>query len=443
MQTLPSFRRRFVMEQLEHRYFLTIVPIDATAGVPFDGIVATGLRLPDYATGLTQLNVMINGQWDYAPTAIPNDDGTFDLRTSMTIQRGGTDEMTIWFRNDTTGGWDVLERGPQTIKENHFSAAMPDAPVYNRVSGTKVRDAVATFTKTSNTQPLDRYAAEVNWLGTPMTGRLVEQADGTVAVFLDNAYYPLAEGGDVTVTIRLKDLSGDASVAGFARTTITTGYFGGIGIGMFYGTNTSGTEFSILLPSRPPYPGVGYHYFVPAAESDGWPSTFTVRVLWQFQDHDVTTTTATVVRNADGTHSVAGQIPDVAFDNGMIRIRETVSRPAIGDVPAQTYSVEYVGSFNIVDKLPEEVLAPPVTEQPVTGEVEEVPTETGGGGGAFAIDDMLGFSRDTNFGALADRDAFARGSAGFESIVSNVFDSDDDLSIAEVSAGAGAAELPA
>jgi hypothetical protein len=71
MQTLPSYRRQFLMEQLEYRYFLTIVPINATAGLPFDGLVATDLRLPDYATGVGHLNVMINGQWDYAPTSMP------------------------------------------------------------------------------------------------------------------------------------------------------------------------------------------------------------------------------------------------------------------------------------------------------------------------------------------------------------------------------------
>jgi hypothetical protein len=256
-----------------------------------------------------------------------------------------------------------------------------------------------------------------------------------VAVFLDSAYYPLGEGGDVTVTIRLTDLTNDASIAGFARTIVSTGYFG-MGIGMFYGTNTADTEYSIFLPNKPPYEGVGYHFFIPATESDGWPSTFTVQVLWQFHDHDVTTTTARVVRNADGTHSIVGQIPDVTFDNGMIRIRETVSRPAIGGAPAQTYTVEYVGSFNLVDKLPPNLVTPPTTEQPTERDLDELPT----GGAGFAIDDMLDFSRGTGFGALTDGDAFAEGSSGFASIVSNFFDSDDDSIIAVTPADA--AELP-
>ena len=437
MQALPSFRRRFLMEQLEYRYFLTIVPIDATAGLPFDGLVATDLRLPDYASGLDHLNVMINGQWDYAPTAVAKDDGTFDLYARMTIQRGGTDEMTIWFRNNNTGGWDVLERGNQAIRDNHFSAAVPDSMIYNRVPGTQIRDAVATFTTTSLTQSLDHYLADVDWLGTKMTGRLVEQAGGTVGVFLDAAYHPLGFGGDVNVTIRLKDAAASDAPVGFSHSELSTGYFGGIGIGMFYGTFTDANGFRIELPKTPPFPGVGYHYFVPAAESDGFESTFTVELTWQLRDQNITNTAGTVVRNADGSYSIIGQLPDVEFDNGMIRVREKVNRPAIGGEPAQTYTVEYVGSFNLADKLPPHLVPPPTNEKPVDDGGEEAPV----GGGGFVIDDMLAFGHGTDFGALTDRDPFAGASGGFQSILSNVLGSDDDLLIAGDATGGGA-ELP-
>jgi hypothetical protein len=437
MQTLPSYRRRFLMEPLEYRYFLTIVPIDATAGVPFEGLVATNLRLPDHATSLELINVMINGQWDYYPTAVPKGDGTFDLYAKMTIQRGGADEMTIWFRNNDTGGWDVLERGNQTIRDNHFSAVFPDSMIYNRVPGTQMRDAVATFTRTSLTRSLDRYVADVDWLGTKMTGRLVEQPDGTVAVFLDAAYHPLGWGGDVGVTIRMKDASAGDGPVGFSHSELSTGYFGGIGIGMFYGTFTDANGFRIELPKAPPYPGVGYHYFVPAAESDGFESTFTVELTWQLRDENITNTTGTVVRNADGSYSIIGQLPDVEFDNGMIRVRETVNRPAIGGEPAQTYTVEYVGSFNLADKLPPHIIPPPASEPPIDDGGDEAPI----GGGGFEIDDMLEFSHGTDFGALTGSDPFAGESGGFLSILTNVLGSDDDSLIAGDASDGGAERL--
>ena len=436
MQTLPSYRRQFLMEQLEYRYFLTIVPINATAGLPFDGLVATDLRLPDYATGVDHLNVMINGQWDYAPTAVAKGGGTFDLYARMTIQRGGTDEMTIWFRNNDTGGWDVLERGNQTITDNHFSAAVPDNMIYNRVPGTQMRDAVATFTTTPLTQSLDHYVADVDWLGTKMTGRLVEQAGGTVAVFLDAAYHPLGSGGEVNVTIRLKDAAANDAPVGFSHSELSTGYFGGIGIGMFYGTFAATNGFRIELPKMPPFPGVGYHYFVPAAESDGFESTFTVELTWQLRDQNITNTTATVVRNANGSYAIVGQLPDVEFDNGMMRIRETVSRPAIGSEPAQTYTVEYVGSFNLADKLPPHLVPPPASELPIDEPAEEAPT---GGGGGFAIENMLEFSNGTRFGALTDRDPFAGESGGFQSILTSVLGSDDDALIDDGATDVGSA----
>src|SRR5687768_81573 len=172
MQTLPSFRRRFLMEPLEHRWFLTIVPIDATAGVPFEGLVATDLRLPDYATGLGLINVMINGQWDYYPTAHVQPDGSFDLRAKLTPQRSGTDTMVIIFRSNRTGGWDTLEFGPQTVKPGHFDTRRPDESMYNLLPGTLMRGAVATFTRTELTRSLDDYVVEVDWLGKTHAGHL-------------------------------------------------------------------------------------------------------------------------------------------------------------------------------------------------------------------------------------------------------------------------------
>src|SRR5438046_2739838 len=83
-------RAIFQFELLERRVLLTVVPIDATAGVPFDGLVATELHLPAYATGPELMNVMINGQWDYTPTAVKKPDGSYDLYTKMTPQQAGT-----------------------------------------------------------------------------------------------------------------------------------------------------------------------------------------------------------------------------------------------------------------------------------------------------------------------------------------------------------------
>src|SRR5687768_7894237 len=200
MKPLSTSRRFYELESLERRYFLSIVPIDATAGVPFEGIVATNLRLPPHATGVHLVNVLINGQWDYAPTAIVREDGTFDLHARMTPQRAGTEEMIILFRNNDTGGWDVLETGEQTVRPNHFSATVPDASHHNRVPGTRVRDVLATFTTSSLTRPLDEYVVDVNWFGQSKPGRIERQADGTVAAYVE-AHYPVnGNDGDVTVT---------------------------------------------------------------------------------------------------------------------------------------------------------------------------------------------------------------------------------------------------
>ena len=122
----PFTRALYLLELLERRLLMTMVPIDATAGVPFNGLVATELHLPSYATSPQLMNVLINGQWDYTPTAVKNSDGTYDLYTKMTPQRAGTEEAQIIFRNNNTGGWDLLESGMETVKDNDFQCRLSE-----------------------------------------------------------------------------------------------------------------------------------------------------------------------------------------------------------------------------------------------------------------------------------------------------------------------------
>ena len=428
MKRFATSRRLYQLEQLERRYFLTIVPIDATVGVPFEGLVATGLRLPAHATGLELVNVMINGQWDYAPTAVVRDDGTFDLYARMTPQRSGTADTTIWFRNDRTGGWDLLESGQQTIKASHFSARIADVHVYNRVPGTQMRDVLTTFETTELTQSLDDYVVEVDWFGQAKTGRLVSE-DGAVNVYVDDAYLPLARDGDVFVTIRLADAAPGAPAAGYTRAYVSSGAFGGIGIGMFYGSMTSENEFRIDLPKAPPLQGTQYHYFVPAAESDGWDSTFIVDLIWHTGRNVQTSVPATVVRNADGSYAIVGEMPaDREIQSPQLKIHETIHRPAVDGQPAQTYTVDYVGSFEIAEGKPSEpapVVDPPAEgegkiDEPANPESPEFPVDFGGG--------VVPLGGDSRFSALTGLEMSALDSRGFDAGGTSLFSSlnDDD-----------------
>ncbi len=347
LKQVGVIRAIYQLETLEARRMLTLVALDATAGLVYDGRVATQLRLPVHATGLTAVNVMVNGQWDYAPTAVSLPDGTFDLYVNMIPQRSGTGETSIWYRNDRTGGWGLLEYGQQTVKANHFNSTVADANVNDLRNGARYTNAVATFELSDDAGPLANYKADVNWFGTILPGRFEVIDEKTVGVFVD-AYLPTGStASDVTTTIRLA-ADPDGPAKGFANTSMSVnGASSGIGFGMFYGVMTSPTTFAIDLPNKPKYEGSNYHFFVPVSESEGWPSTFKVEVLWQRYD-DLGTTEAAVVRNPDGTHHIVGIWPPKYNTlGGMIRVKETVHRPAIGAQPAESYTIEYVGSFEL------------------------------------------------------------------------------------------------
>ena len=433
MLPLKTSRRFYQLEPLERRYFLSLVPIDATAGVPFEGLVATNLRLPAHATGLDMVNVFINGQWDYAPTAVAREDGTFDLYAKMTVQRSGTEDMIILFRNDLTGGWDVLETGPQTVKPNHFDARVPDSSIYNRVPGTQFRGAVATFNTTPLTQPLDQYVVEVEGLGRTRQGRLVREDDGSVAAYVDDAYLPIDEGAGVTVTIRLANAAPDAPAAGVARVNVNA--YLSVGIGTFEGAKTSDVGFRIDLPNKPKYEGSAYHYFIPAAELDGWETTFAVNLIWNTSGNVQPTTPATLVRNDDGTYAVVGELPDGRIANPQLKIHEMVHRPAVDGMPAQTYTVEYVGSFDIVASIP--------TDDPAPGNgtgvqipTDPVPTHFGSG-------ELVGSMGESRFTALASREPSSTNAGGFDSVIKSLFGSSEDDALVDTDDVAGDAPLPA
>jgi hypothetical protein len=418
MRLLITSRRFYQLEPLERRYFLSIVPIDATAGVPFEGLVATNLRLPAHATGIEMVNVMINGQWDYAPTAVAKADGTFDLYANMTVQRSGTETTIILFRNDLTGGWDVLETGQQTVKPNHFDARVPDSSIYNRIPGTLFRGAVTTFDTTPLTQPLEQYVVEVEGLGGTRQGRLVREADGSVGAYVDDTYLPVRDSaGDVRVTIRLASASPDAPDAGFARVALSV--YPSIGIGVFYGAMTSDTGLRIHLPNEPKYAESVSHYFVPAAESDGWESTFTVNLIWNTGLDVQPTTPATLVRNPDGSYAIIAELPGGEIESPMMKIRETIHRPAVDGMPAETYTVEYVGSFDIVTRIPTDDPAPVVNPPAENGAGGETPTEPVPA--RFELGELGGSIDETRFTALASRESSASNSHGFDSVVTSLF----------------------
>ena len=425
MRLFTSSRRFYQLEPLERRYFLTIVPIDATAAVPFEGLVATNLRLPAHATGLALVNVMINGQWDYAPTAVSHADGTFDLYARMTFQRGGTEQMSVWFRNDRTGGWDVLEQGEQTVKPNLFNASVTDVHLYDQIPGTRVRKPLATFTTTALTLPLDQYVAEVNWFGEVRPGRLVRADDGSVAVYLDNTYLPISGDEDVSVTIRAAGAAPDAAPVGYSLAWVSVGSYG-VGIGTFLATMTSDDTVRVELPNQPKQEGNRFHYFIPATESDGWESTFTATLIWQYHGgNEQATTPGTVVRNADGTYSVLGQLPpDRGFEYPMMKIRETVHRPAVDGMPAQTYTIEYVGSFDIVAEIPGG--APPPVDLPT--ENGNVDSPTSPGPGIPVHGDVKRPIDEARFSALASNMS-ALDSGGFGPVHASVLSNADDDSL--------------
>ncbi len=454
----PFLRSVYLLEPLERRYFLAIAPIDLTAGVPFDGLVATNLRLPAYATGHDMLNVGLSGNadTDYTPRAVVHADGTFDLYARFTPQRSGTGEMLITFRNDDTGGWDTLEVGEQMIKLNHFESRFPGLHIYDRVPGTKYREALVTFDTTSLTRSLDEYVVEVDWFGQTLPGRLVSE-HGSVSVYVD-AYLPLNTGESVSATIRLADAAPDAAPVGYARAYM--GVYSSMGIGMFYGGTTSETDFRINLPNTPPNPPHRSNMFTPTVELEGWTSTFRAELIWQYRDRNVANSDVTLVRYSDGRYALVGQLlPGVLFDNGMFRIFETVQRPAIGDMPAQTYTLEYVGSFDISS------IAAPDTETPVpaprelpagtpTEQPTETPTEnpaevpTGGGGVESPTgSDPDGFVPIGTGGMiiLVDGSRFSALSSGdgFDPLVSSLFRTVGDNTLADDEEETEIAALPA
>ena len=142
-----------------------------------------------------------------------------------------------------------------------------------------------------------------------------------------------------------------------------------LGIGSFAVAMTSATDFSVALPSTDPYGGHSYGSFRPAALQEGWASTFAVKVIWSHNSEDVATRAGTVVRQADGSYAVVGTLPSgIQVDGGMIKITETVQRPAVDGDPAETYTkLAYVGSFQFN--------TPPVVIDP--------PTPGDGGGTSF------------------------------------------------------------
>lgn len=435
----PRIRLAWELERLEPRRFLTIVPIDATAGVPFEGIVATQLRLPAYATGPELMNVMINGQWVYEPNAIVRADGTIDLSVSYTPQGAGTGETSVWFRNDRTGGWDLLETGQHTIKPNHFNALHPDwYPGHRLINGAAYREPIARFNATDLAGDLADYTVEVNWFGQLKTGRLVRAADGTVEAFVDNAYLPTGYAyADVSTTIRLQsDPTG--APKGLANAYISVSH--GVAIGMFYGEMTSDTDFRIDLPLKARYEGVPYHFFDSIGAIEGWPSTFRVELTWQRYDNEVGSSEASVVRNADGSFKIVGTFPEgVNSNGGMIRVFETVSRPPVDGMPAETYTVQYVGSFELTNRnvryeppvYPPSLGEPTVGESPSIGGLPVTPVEGGvwvshhGNGTRFNPPATDPEYSDVPLGQI--RESGQRTSPTYDSMVRSVFWSDDAL----------------
>ncbi len=461
-QLNPFLRSVYLLEPLERRYLLAMVPLDLTVGVPFDGLIATGLRLPTYADRMEWPVMQINGQYDYEPRRVFRADGTFDLYARLTPQRSGTGEMLITFRNETTEVWDTLESRRQTIKPSHFDSRQIGLHIYNEVPGTKMREALASFQPTEPARPLDEYVVEVNWFGQTKFGKLVREADGSVSAYV-NAYLPIEGDANVTTTIKLKS---NGAPAGYSEAYISSR--GSIGIGSYDGGLTSDTGFNIRLPNATPFPWF-HKRFVPASELEEWDTIFSVAMSWQYNHDEVASSSATLVRYSDGSHALVGEVPpDVQFNGGQFWITETVRRPAVDGMPAETYTVEYVASFDLVGDAPAESETPvpvptefppaPPAEQPTerpeenpTEQPTETPTETptenptenptdvpvGGGTG---VEDPTGADPDgqvpvgtggmiilvdgSRFGALSSGD-------GFDPLVASLFRTVGDDTLAE------------
>src|SRR5205814_4085207 len=88
--------------------------------------------------------------------------------------------------------------------------------------------------------------------------------------------------------------------------------------------------------------------FHPVTDLGGWRSTFTLQLTWEHNQEEAFVETGTLVRNSDGSYSVFGTWPDNrSLISSQIKIMETVQRPAVDGQPAETYTVDYIGSFDI------------------------------------------------------------------------------------------------
>ena len=205
---------------------------------------------------------------------------------------------------------------------------------------------------------------------------------------------------------------------GYAETYIGNIEGLSIGFGMFYGWMESDTTFHIELPKAPKFATGQWGTFVPVAEREDWDTSFTVKLLWQHGNGYAAITDATVVRLVDGSYAVVGEEPDVSYDHAQVKIRETVNRPNLPGASARTYTIEYVGSFELSLTKPDDV--PPPGE--VDGEAEN---PTGHEGGFMPVD-VITFADGSRFNAITTDDAFSVLTGGLDSFGSSVLDGEDD-----------------
>jgi hypothetical protein len=196
---------------------------------------------------------------------------------------------------------------------------------------------------------------------------------------VDDAYLHSYMDAEVTTTIKLK---GNDAPAGYSEEYVSSG--GSIGIGSYSGALTSDTGFNIRLPNTTPFPW-SHKKFVPASEVEEWDTIFSVAMSWQYNYDEVARGSATLVRYSDGHHALVGELPPGAeFNGGQFWITERIRRPAVDGMPAETYTVEYVGSFDLLGEAPLESETPvpaptefppePPAEQP-TEQPAETPTQ--------------------------------------------------------------------
>lgn len=375
-------RPRILIEQLEARRHLSLNPIEATVGVPLvNVVVADAITIPANATSLQHFNVLFGSEWDYDATLVPNGDGTYKVLADVTFGRSGESTVLLYYRNNKTGGWDVLDTGVANVAAGKFThhsqgpfysgLAMMAGTVYEQQLVTFEPEAGVDFSSLSLVGQL-----EIDGEVQPGAVRLVERKDGLV-----DAYYD----GIVTHGSAVLRLFEGSEVVGYAPFYMSA--MQSEGFGFFEGTLD--VEGTIRVDVSSNYWGDPWK---PAGERTGWDFDLTARFRWD-DGSDYTEEPwgeATVEKDAAGRWIATIPRPEGLSNKywfGMIFISETLHRPAGQIWNAEDVALQYVGTVEPKNRNAPTPVPPPVSsedptpaEEPaVTDDPGETPTVRSGG----------------------------------------------------------------